>query len=111
MLKSGKESWRCVNGKCKGRIHVIGDECTSASNHDHVPDPAKSAASLSMMLLRERAATSNDPPRRIIQETQINLHPEVVAVLPQYHSLQRTVQRERKCKGLPVPTPSNIGEN
>ena len=38
VLKSGKESWRCVNGKCKGRIHVIGDECTSASDHDHVPD-------------------------------------------------------------------------
>ena len=92
MLKSGKESWRCVNGKCKGRIYVCGDECTSASDHNHVPDPAKSAASL-MMRLRERAATSMDPPRRIFQETQRNLHPEAVAVLPKYHSLQRTVQK------------------
>ncbi|XP_064100295.1 uncharacterized protein LOC135211117 [Macrobrachium nipponense] len=110
VLKSGKESCRCVNGKCKGRIHVFGDECTFTSDHDHVPDPAKSAASLSMMRLRERAATLNDAPRRIIQETQINLHPEVVAVLPKFHSLKRTAQRQRKCKGLPIPAPSNIGE-
>ncbi|XP_068245282.1 uncharacterized protein [Palaemon carinicauda] len=98
VLKSGRESWRCVIGTCKGRIYVCGDECTCASDHNHVPDPAKSAASLSIMRLRERAATSNDPPRRIIQETQLNLQPEAVALLPKYHSLQRTVQRKRNAK-------------
>ncbi|XP_068237065.1 uncharacterized protein [Palaemon carinicauda] len=62
------------------------------------------------MRLRERAATSNDPPRRIIQETQLNLQPEAVALLPKYNSLQRTVQRKRKCEGLPISAPSDVSE-
>ncbi|XP_068213295.1 uncharacterized protein [Palaemon carinicauda] len=110
VLKSGKESWRCVDQKCKGRIYVIGDECTSASEQDHVPDPAKSESILSMMQLRESAATSNDLPRRLIQEAQLNLRPEVVAILPKYQSLQRTVERQRKAKGLPLSPPSYVGE-
>lgn len=49
--------------------------------------------------LRERASSSNDVPKRIIQESQVSLPDETTILLPKYTSLQRSVQRRKKRDG------------
>ena len=40
-LASGRESWRCVDEKCKGRIHVDGGSSwKTVTEHNHVPQPS-----------------------------------------------------------------------
>ena len=58
--------------------------------HNHVPDPAGMEVKHLQKEVRQRATTSHDTPRLIIQESQANLTDEAVAKMPQYKTLQRT---------------------
>ena len=109
-LKSGIKSFRCVNRDCKGRIHVEGDVTTVREQHNHVPDPAGMEVKHLQSEVRQRATTSHDTPRLIIQESQANLTDEAVAKMPQYKTLQRTVQQKRKVDGAPTLNPNNVAE-
>lgn len=108
VLKSGKQSWRCVGGKCKGRIHVSGNEADHVADHNHTPDPALQEGRICVSKLREKAAASHDLSRQIIQETQSNLSQEAVAKLPKYRSLQKIVQRKRRFTGEHQPSPRGV---
>ena len=78
------------------------------NQHTHVPDPSLSEAKSRAAQLRQRAATSNDAPRRIILETQTNLSAAAVAMMPKCRSLQRTVERKRKLAGEPIAAPQTV---
>ena len=100
-LVHGNESWRCTVRSCKGRIHVMPNRNVNPSLSE-----AKSRAAQ----LRQRAATSNDAPRRIILETETNLSAAAVAMMPKYRSLQRTVERKRKLAGEPIAAPQTVAD-
>ena len=54
-LVSGKESWRCVDEKCKGRIHVDGGgSWKTVTEHNHVPQPAVADVKNVLHRIRER---------------------------------------------------------
>ena len=108
-LASGKESWRCVDEKCKGRIHVDGGSSwKTVTDHNHVPQPAVADVKKILYQIRERAGSSNDIPRRIIQESCVGLSTEPTALLPKYTSIQRNVQRNRRKEGQAIPAPTTV---
>ena len=78
--------------------------------HTHVPQPAASAMKKMVSYLREQASSSNDVPRRIIQETQVSLPDEATVLLSKYTSLQRSVQHRRKRDGDPIPAPNSVSD-
>ena len=86
-LRNEKESWRCTQDTCRGRIHVNGSSWDEVMMHTHVPQPATSAMKKMVANLREKASSSNDVPRRIIQEAQVALTDEATVLLPKYTSL------------------------
>ena len=58
----------------------------------------------------ERAASSHYTPRLIIQESQTVLSQEAVAMLTQYKTMQRNMQRKRKVEGEPTINPNTVSE-
>ena len=80
----------------------------SVTEHNHVPDPGLVDVKRVLHRIRERAASSNDIPRRIIQETGVNVSTETTALLPKYTSIQRNVQRNRKKEGEPISAPNAV---
>ena len=88
LLVNGKESWRCTDVNCKGRIHVYEDTWENKAEHSHVPHPAEGAKKAMQSKLRQKASSSNDTPRLLIQESRLNLADEAVAILPKCSSLQ-----------------------
>lgn len=92
------------------KITHDGDEVVAGteSGHNHIPDPAELEIRTSMTRIRQRASTSRDTPRLIIQESQSRMSEEAVVACPQYHSIQRMIQRKRKLNGEPVANPGSI---
>ena len=41
ILSNGAESWRRVEKKCRGRVHLMTKDIQITGNHDHVPNPVK----------------------------------------------------------------------
>ena len=82
ILSHGTESWRCVEKKCHGQIHVMNNDIEITGNHDHVPNPANIEMKQPLSKVRLRSSQSKDTPRLTIQETQATLSEEAVAELP-----------------------------
>ncbi len=110
LLSNGTESWRCPRKDCTGRIHCTGAQVLIVAEHNHVPDPAEVEVKMSICTVRQRATTSRDTPRLLIQQSQTTLSQEAVAVLPKYKSVQKMIQRKRKIHGEPVPNPRTVAE-
>ena len=107
-LKNGTKSYRCVHKSCSARAHEQNEVVEIKSEHNHVPDPGAYEARKSISAIKERATTSRDTPRFIIQTEQATLSSEAISSLPQYRSIQRTVQRKRKLNSEPIVQPRAI---
>ena len=106
ILSNGAESWRCVEKKGRGQIHVMKNDIHITGNHYHVPNLAKIEMKLSLSEVRRRSFQLRDIPRIIIQETHATLREEAVAELPSYTSVQRMIQRKRKRDNVLIPNPA-----
>ena len=106
-LSGGRESWKCPRKDCKGRIHLDGD-MHEVNEHNHVVNPAIVEAKIAVTEIRQRASNSRDPPRLLVQQAQATLSNEAVAEMPQYTTLQRSIQRKRKANGDPIANPRAI---
>ena len=56
ILSNGAESWRCVEKKCRGRIHVVNNHIEITGNHDYVPNPAKIEMKPPLSAVRQRSS-------------------------------------------------------
>ena len=70
ILINGAESRRCVEKKCRGRIHVMKNDIQITGNHDHPPNPERIGMKQSLSEVRRRSSQSRYTPRLIIQETK-----------------------------------------
>ena len=77
--------------------------------HNHV-NLGVVEAKLAVTQIKQRAENSRDAPRLLIQQAQSTLSDEAFAEVPQYNSLQRTIQRKRKINGQPVANLRTIQE-
>jgi hypothetical protein len=66
-----ESTWRCDKSKCAGRITSDGALYKKLTDHNHVPNPEEMIAAEFKSRIIERAMTSNDPPRRIINEAGV----------------------------------------
>ena len=78
------------------------------SKHNHVVNLGVVESKLAVTQIKQRAENSRDATRLLIQQAQATLSNEALAEVPQYNSLQRTIQRKRKINGQPVANPRTI---
>ena len=80
------------------------------AEHNHVVNPATVAAKIAVTQIRQRAETSRDPPRLVIQQATATLTDEAIAEVPEYKALQRMIERKRKLNGEPGANPRTIAD-
>jgi len=81
------KSWRCVNcnAGCKGRITTLGESVlTSDTFQNHPEEPAENEAYEIRASIRERAVSTFESPRQILQRCENNASQETTAFLPSY---------------------------
>ena len=105
-----KKTWRCEKSSCKGRAWSMNDEVTETTAHNHAPDPERLFALKTMSELVDKAGTSNEAPRHLIQTSMSTLPLSAASHLPSYNSIRRTIQRKRRREHLPYPNPSHISD-
>jgi hypothetical protein len=113
LATNGAKSWRCVNcnAGCKGRITTLGDSVlTSDTTHNHPEEPAENEAFEIRACIRERAVSTFEPPRQILQRCENHASQETTALLPSYKSSQRTIERIRQKNNVPYPVPTDLSE-
>ena len=80
------------------------------NEHNHVVNLGVVEAKLAVMQIKQRVENSRDAPQLLIQQARATLSNEALDEVPQYNSLQRTIQRKRKINGQPVANPRTIQE-
>jgi len=106
----GSTSWRCVEPNCRGRLkEFVGNE-EMVTEHNHAPNIAKINAVKCVADMRTRAGNGVEKPRQIIQQSTNGLALESTNLLPSYTASQRAIERTRKRKHQPYPTPVTVAD-
>ncbi|VDK29154.1 unnamed protein product, partial [Anisakis simplex] len=95
-LKDGSEAWRCTKSGCKGRVRVVNGEVHLKSDHNHVPNPTEVAVKHYLSSIRNRASSSQDTPKIVLEQELSLLTEDSIAQLPKYEALRRMIERTRK---------------
>ncbi|CAF2102258.1 unnamed protein product [Rotaria magnacalcarata] len=102
--------WRCYKNSCAGRVCFDGLQYLKVTDHVHAPCPEELIAMEFKSKIVDSAVASYYPPRRIINEALTIVSKEDGAAVPSYTSSQRTIERKRRKKYLPLPRPKSFGE-
>lgn len=90
---------------------TAGEHVINTKDHSHAPDVRNSHVRTVLHNIREQAATTNDPPRRLIRENTKNIESRVSAVeLPSNQAITRSVRRIRRQIGGPFIQPNSLAE-
>ena len=108
--KDGTSSWRCCKTACRGRIKLdMNDNILSLSGvHHHPPDVVENRCRVFNEIIRDRAKTTVEKPRTIIQTASCGITDEVASAVPDYLASQRRIQRTRRKAGVLFPTPQCV---
>ena len=109
-------NWRCVDDKkfhCKARLITPQwhdalssiDDVVKRGTHSHPPDPAKIGKKELQAVVKERAVTTNEPPRAIVQAALVQVGEEVAARCRSNENLANTVRRKRRADEAFPPPP------
>ncbi|CAF3873782.1 unnamed protein product [Rotaria sordida] len=98
-------TWRCVRNNCAGRVTSRDVEYIHLNDHNHAPNPDELISKQFKSIIDKRAETSNEPPRKIIHEALLDVHPGDASAVQNYRTVQRSVQRKRKKNDMPLSTP------
>ncbi|CAF4499777.1 unnamed protein product, partial [Rotaria sp. Silwood2] len=105
-----KTIWRCCKNSCAGRVCFNGTTYDKVTDHNHASNPEEIISMESKSNIIKSATTSHDPPRRIIHEALLNVNKHDGTAVPNYYSCQRTIERKRKKKDIPLPRPTSLDE-
>ena len=108
-------NWRCVEDKkfkCKARAitpvwNEVGTEedVVTRGEHSHPPDPVSIQKKEIQSFVKERASSTNDAPRIIVQEALGNAGEEVAARCRSNENLANAVRRKRRAEEAFPPPP------
>ena len=93
--KDGLKTWRCDKRQCKAIATTFEDNVFTTREHLHEPDMKHSEQLKVLETMKEKAANSNEQPRKIVQDTTATITSECAVALPKYKSLARSIQRQR----------------
>ena len=89
--KDGLKTWRCDKRQCKAIATTFEDNVFTTREHLHEPDMKHSEQVKVLEKMKEKAANSNEQPRKIVQDTTATI-------------TARTLQEyalEKFCQSLP----------
>ncbi|CAF2617287.1 unnamed protein product [Rotaria sp. Silwood2] len=102
--------WRCYKNNCAGRVCFDGTQYVKVTDHIHAPTPEEIISIQFKSKIADIAVTSHYPPRRVINEALLTISKDDGAAVPNYTSSQRTIERKRKKKDIPLPRPKSFNE-
>ncbi|CAF4491985.1 unnamed protein product, partial [Rotaria sp. Silwood2] len=105
-----KTIWRYCKNSCAGRVCFNGATYDKVTDHNHASNPEEIISMEFKSNIIKSATTSHDPPRRIIHEALLNVNKHDGTAVPNYYSSQRTIERKRKKKDIPLPRPTSLDE-
>lgn len=114
-LTNKKAYWKCElsrSGKCKGRLHTdlqFTTILTVASEHNHPGSAVKVEVRLFQEKVRKRAIDTTERTQEVIDHCLTNASDPMVARLPNFKHVKRTIQRRRQINDLPkIPHDKNF---
>ena len=93
--KEGFKTWSCDKRQYKAIATTFEDNVFTTRDHLHKPDMKHSEQLKVLEKMEEKAATSNEQPRKIVQDTTATNTRECAVALPKCKSLARNIQRQR----------------
>ena len=93
--KEGLKTWSCDKRQCKAIATTFEDNVFTTREHLHEPDMKHSEQLKVLEKMEEKAATSNEQPRKIVQDTTATNTRECAVALSKCKSLARSIQRQR----------------
>ena len=93
--KEGLKTWSCDKRQCKAIATTFEDNVFTTREHLHEPDMKHSEELKVLEKMEEKAATSNEQPRKIVQDTTATITRECAVALLKCKSLARNIQRQR----------------
>ena len=93
--KDGLKTWRSDKRQCKAITTKFEDNVFTTTEHLHEPDMNHSEQLKVLEKMKEKAANSNEQPRKIVQDTTATFTRECAVALPKNRSLAQSVQRQR----------------
>lgn len=102
-----KTYWKCEHSrtiKCRGRIHTDLNHSTISTGpteHNHPPSAVNAQVRLFQDKLRTRAADTTESTQQIIDHCLLSASDQLVARLPNFKHVKRTIQRQRQNNDLP----------
>ena len=110
-----KTYWKCEYSrttKCKGRVHTDLNRTTvltDATEHNHPASAVKSEVRLFQEKIRTRAVASKESTQQVIDTCLTLASDQMVARLPSFKHIKRTIQRQRQLNDLPqIPHDKNF---
>lgn len=110
-----KTYWKCElsrTDKCKGRLHTDLQFTTilsDASEHNHPGSAVKVEVRLFNEKIRERAVETTESTQEVIDHCLTDASDPMVARLPNFKHVKRTIQRRREINDLPkIPHDKNF---
>lgn len=92
-------------------MNTVGEIVNKVLDHSHAPDVRTGHVRKVLQNIRNAAATTNEPPRRVIRNNTCNIENPISAVeLPSNLALSRTVSRIRKKIGGIQKCPKTLAE-
>lgn len=89
---------------CKGRVHTDLNYSTilnDPSEHNHSPSAVKSEVRLFQEKIRSRAVATTESTQQVIDNCLRDVTDQMVARLPTFKHVKRTIQRQRILNDLP----------
>ena len=102
-----KTYWKCEYARsitCKGRVHTDLNHSTilnDPSEHNHPPSAVKSEVRLFQDKIRSRAVNTTESTQQVIDNCLRDVTDQMVARLPNFKHVKRTIQRQRIVHDLP----------
>lgn len=96
--------------RCSGKITTVDQNVISKSEHSHTGDAAATEVKKAKSKMRQLAATSNSPPRRIIRKITADMSTIAAAEMGLYENLSRNVRRVRQSANTTPKLPASMAE-
>ena len=102
-----KTYWKCEYARsitCKGRVHTDLNYSTilnDPSEHNHPPSAVKSEGRLFQDKIRLRAVNTTESTQQVIDNCLRDVTDQMVARLPNFKHVKRTIHRQRMVNDLP----------